>query len=271
MVHGQAPAPTFAGRGKTVRALTQASRPLPDQKPFAVMIPVNDPLKKILSPIKELQNIRGVALPIGLEFLQLVITGPPGAGKSYYINQIGGWPNEGYIDLTHNNWWKNQSLVYRPREIHLGLPFAGMAEGLTVFDKEYLDCQPRPALELSRIKIPPAGSGLFATNWRDRYIFEFLIPDPEVVFSQRQARQSRNRGLAHATRGRGAHGEASFRRGAPTGCMATWRFYEPTTNACNAMLLTSAAAPTGISSPTAWATGTTTAMASPPGMWPMNR
>ena len=61
---------------------------------------MNDPLKKILSPIKELQNIRGIALPIGLEFLQLVITGPPGAGKSYYINQIRGWPNEGYIDLT---------------------------------------------------------------------------------------------------------------------------------------------------------------------------
>lgn len=151
---------------------------------------MNDPLKKILSPIKELQNIRGIALPIGLEFLQLVITGPPGAGKSYYINQIRGWPNEGYIDLTQNNWWKNQSLVYRPREIHLGLPFEGIAEALTVFDKDYLDCQPRPALELSRIRIPPAGDGPFSTNWRDRYIFEFLIPEPEVVFSQRQARQS---------------------------------------------------------------------------------
>ena len=151
---------------------------------------MNDPLKKILSPIKELQNIRGIALPIGLEFLQLVITGPPGVGKSYYINQIRGWPNEGYIDLTQNNWWKNQSLVYRPREIHLGLPFEGIAEALTVFDKDYLDCQPRPALELSRIRIPPAGDGPFSTNWRDRYIFEFLIPEPEVVFSQRQARQS---------------------------------------------------------------------------------
>jgi len=151
---------------------------------------VNDPLKKILSPIKELQNIRGIALPIGLEFRQLVITGPPGAGKSYYINQIRGWPNEGYIDLTQNHWWKNQSLVYRPREIHLGLPFAGIAEALTVFDKEYLDCQPRPVLELSRLRIPPAGNGPFATNWRDRYIFEFLIPEPEVVFNQRQARQS---------------------------------------------------------------------------------
>jgi hypothetical protein len=151
---------------------------------------MNDPLKKILSPIKELQNIRGIALPIGLEFHQLVITGPPDAGKSYYINQIRGWPNEGYIDLTQNNWWKNQSLVYRPREIHLGLPFEGIAEALTVFDKDYLDCQPRPALELSRIRIPPAGDGPFTTNWRDRYIFEFQIPEPEVVFSQRQARQS---------------------------------------------------------------------------------
>lgn len=151
---------------------------------------MNDPLKKILTPIKELQNIRGIALPIGLEFLQLVITGPPGAGKSYYINQIRGWPNEGYIDLSQNGWWKNQSLVYRPREIHLGLPFVGITEALTVFDKDYLDCQPRPVLEFSRIRIPPAGSGPFSTNWRDRYIFEFLIPEPEVIFSQRQARQN---------------------------------------------------------------------------------
>jgi len=151
---------------------------------------MNDPLKKILTPIKELQNIRGIDLPIGLEFLQLVITGPPGAGKSYYINQIRGWPNEGYIDLTQKGWWKNQSLTYRPREIHLGLPFEGIPEALTVFDKDYLDCQPRPPLELSRIKVPPAGEGFFSTNWRDRYIFEFLIPEPEVVYRQRQARQS---------------------------------------------------------------------------------
>jgi hypothetical protein len=54
---------------------------------------VVDPLKKILEPIRELQEIRGIDLPIGLEFLQLVVTGPPGAGKSYYIEQLRVWPN----------------------------------------------------------------------------------------------------------------------------------------------------------------------------------
>ncbi len=116
---------------------------------------MTDPLKKILEPIKELQNIRGIELPIGLEFLQLVVTGPPGAGKSYYIEQIRGWPNEGYLDLTQKGWWKDQSLIYRPREVHLGLPFRGHKEALTVFDKEWLDSGIPLELELDRIKIPP--------------------------------------------------------------------------------------------------------------------
>ena len=53
---------------------------------------MKDPLHKIIKPIKETQSIRGVELPVGLEFRQLVVTGPPGAGKTYYINQIRGWP-----------------------------------------------------------------------------------------------------------------------------------------------------------------------------------
>ena len=114
---------------------------------------MSDPLKKILEPIKELQNIRGVDLPIGLEFLQLVVTGPPGAGKSYYIEQIGGWPNEGYLDLTQKNWWKDQSLIFRPREVHLGLPFQGIEEALTVFDKEWLSAPIPPPIDYPRIKI----------------------------------------------------------------------------------------------------------------------
>jgi len=149
-----------------------------------------DTLKKILEPIKELQNIRGVDLPIGLEFLQLVVTGPPGAGKSYYIEQIRGWPNEGYLDLTLKGWWKDQSLVYRPREVHLGLPFRGFKEALTVFDKEWLESSDPLVLELNRIKIPPPKENFLQTNWRQRYIFEFLIPSPSTIYQRRVARKS---------------------------------------------------------------------------------
>ncbi len=145
-------------------------------------------LKKILHPISDLQTIRGVQLPVGLEFLQLIVTGPPGAGKTYYINQIRGWPNEGYIDLTRDKWWKNQSLIYRPREVHLGLPFKACKEALTVFDKEWLESiEPLP-LELNRVKIPPASDSFFKTDWKHRYIFEFIIPDPKTVYKRRKDR-----------------------------------------------------------------------------------
>ena len=150
---------------------------------------MNDPLKNILIKLKDTQNIRGVELPIGLEFLQLVVTGPPGAGKSYYIDQIGGWPNEGYIDLTRKGWWKDQSLTFRPREVHLGLPFKGFKDAITVFDKEWLDSPTPPHLDLKRIKLPPAKDGHFRTNWNARYIFEFLLPNAETIFEQRQCRQ----------------------------------------------------------------------------------
>ncbi|MGB3212255.1 MAG: metallophosphoesterase [Desulforhopalus sp.] len=149
-----------------------------------------DPLKKILEPINELQNIRGIELPIGLEFLQLVVTGPPGAGKSYYIEQIRGWPNEGYLDLTQKGWWKDQSLIFRPREVHLGLPFHGHKEALTVFDKEWLISSIPLELEFNRIKIPPPKERFWQTNWQHRYIFEFLIPSPSTIYEQRAARQS---------------------------------------------------------------------------------
>lgn len=149
-----------------------------------------DPLKKILEPIKELQNIRGIDLPIGLEFLQLVVTGPPGAGKSHYIEQIRGYPNEGYIDLTQKGWWKDQSLIFRPREVHLGLPFRGIKEAVTVFDKEWLRSPVPPDLDCARIRIPPIKKYFFQTDWRERYIFEFLIPSPTTIYEQRLARQN---------------------------------------------------------------------------------
>ncbi len=148
-----------------------------------------DLLKKLLVPIEDVQDIRGVLLPSGLEYLQLVVTGPPGSGKSYYINKIGGWPNEGYIDLTRRNWWKNRSLIYRPREVHLGMPFKGHAEALTVFDKEWLECEPVPVLEPCRIQLPPSNNSIIQTNWVNRYIFEFQLPDAEIILKRRKNRQ----------------------------------------------------------------------------------
>ncbi len=147
-----------------------------------------DPLKKQLVPIEDLQDIRGVQLPVRLNFVQLVVTGPPGAGKTYYINHIHGWPNEGYVDLTRKGWWKDQTLTYRPREVHLGFPFKGFSEAITVFDKEWLESDEPLFLELERIQVPPASNNIFQTDWRTRYIFEFLLPDPEVIFKRRMER-----------------------------------------------------------------------------------
>ncbi len=149
---------------------------------------MNDPLKKNLVPIEDLQNIRGVQLPARLNFVQLVVTGPPGAGKTYYINHVHGWPNEGYVDLTRKGWWRDQTLTYRPREVHLGFPFKGFSEALTVFDKEWLEAEEPLYLELDRIQIPPVKKYFFQTNWRTRYIFEFLLPDPETIFRRRMER-----------------------------------------------------------------------------------
>ncbi len=100
---------------------------------------MKDTLHKKLKPISDVQSIRGVDLPVGLEFRQLVVTGPPGCGKTHYINRIRGWPNEGYLDLTRKGWWKDRSLIYRPREIHLGIPYEGVKDALAVFDQEWLD------------------------------------------------------------------------------------------------------------------------------------
>uniref|UniRef100_UPI004055E334 metallophosphoesterase n=1 Tax=Candidatus Electrothrix sp. TaxID=2170559 RepID=UPI004055E334 len=149
-----------------------------------------DPFRKKLVAIDTLQNIRGVDLPVGLTFVQLLVTGPPGAGKTYYINTIHGWPNEGYLDLTRKGWWKDKTLIYRPREIHLGLPFEGFPQALTVFDPEWKEAEEPLHLQLERIQLPPEGHRFMQSNWRKRYIFEFLLPKPDVIFKQRQERQS---------------------------------------------------------------------------------
>lgn len=148
-------------------------------------------LKLELVPVQDLQQVKGVPFPTGVTYRQLIITGPPGCGKSRLIKRIGGWPEEGYIDLTLKHWWRAQSLSFRPREIHLGFPFVGYDDALTVFEREWLEAPETPRLDRSRILLPPAKANLLSVNWRKRFVFEFLVPPAEEILEWRLER-SRN-------------------------------------------------------------------------------
>ncbi len=137
----------------------------------------------------DIQLIKGIRFPKEYRFRQFIVTGPPGCGKTTLINKIGGWPNEGYVDLTLKNWWRAQALTYRPQEVHLGFPFVGFKDALTVFDKEWLEADPAPELDTGRIVFPPAGKRFFfSKDWRKPFVFEFLMPPSENVLAWRLVR-----------------------------------------------------------------------------------
>ncbi len=143
------------------------------------------------APIEDVQTIKGITFPGHITFRQLLITGPPGAGKTTLINKLGGWSEEGYIDLSLNKWWTAQSLSLRPREIHLGFPFVGHEEALAVFDKAWLEPEVRPEIDLGRVKVPPRKKHFLSVNWRKRYVFEFLMPPADLLLERRLERSKR--------------------------------------------------------------------------------
>ena len=142
----------------------------------------------ITEPFEEIKTIKGIPFPAYLSFRQLLITGPPGSGKSTLSRKLGGWSEEGYIDLSMNHWWRAQSLSLRPREIHLGFPFKGVRKALTVFDQAWLEASPPLELDCERILIPPPKTFFFSVDWRKKYIFEFLLPSAEILFERRKER-----------------------------------------------------------------------------------
>ncbi len=142
----------------------------------------------ILAPIEDLQTINGVHFPKRAKFRQFLITGPPGAGKSTLVAKMHGWPYEAYVDLAMPHWWRMQALTFRPREIHLGLPFKGHREALTVIDDEWLKNSETLETDFERIQIPPAKSWLLSVDWRTRYAFEFILPPAEEIYRDRLKR-----------------------------------------------------------------------------------
>lgn len=138
--------------------------------------------------LKEMQEIKGVFFPSKLGLRRLVVTGPPGSGKSTLMSRIGGWPQEGYVDLSQPNWWRAAELNYRPREVHLGFPFKGVKGALAVFDDMWLTNFDALEVDLERIQIPPIHKWFWSPDWKSRYVFEFILPSPENLFQKRKER-----------------------------------------------------------------------------------
>ena len=139
-------------------------------------------------PFTDVQIIKGIVFPSALKFRALLVTGPPGSGKSTLIRNLGGWSEEGYVDLSMNKWWTAQSLSLRPREIHLGFPFKGVKEALAVFEPQWLESEPPLQLDFDRICTPPPKRYFWNVGWCKRYAFEFILPQAETILQWRTNR-----------------------------------------------------------------------------------
>lgn len=150
------------------------------------MTPAGDRQALVTTEVEDLTTIKGVAMPTGVRFRQILVSGPPGSGKTTLIGKLGGWPEEGYLDLGDKHWWRSSVLTFRPREVHFGIPFVGHRESLAVFDREWLVS--RAAINFARIRLPPEKRWFLSTDWRAKFVFDFQLLPPERLFAIRRKR-----------------------------------------------------------------------------------
>lgn len=150
------------------------------------MVATRDREALLTEEIEDLTAIKGIAFPNGVRFRQILVSGPPGSGKTTLVAKLGGWPEEGYLDLAAKRWWQSSALTFRPREVHFGIPFVGHRESLAVFDDEWLES--RSAVDFSRIRLPPEKRRFFGTDWRAKYAFDFQLLPPERLLAIRSER-----------------------------------------------------------------------------------
>lgn len=140
----------------------------------------------VVKEFDHIKEIRGVFFPKYLDEHKLIVTGPPGSGKSTILGKIRGWSEEGYVDITYRNWWKLPLMTYRPRELHFGLPLVNQRKALAIY--EITTFEEELAIDFARIQLPPRKKGLFSLNWSRRIVFEFLLPPAEILFEYRAKR-----------------------------------------------------------------------------------
>ncbi|MBZ0112887.1 MAG: metallophosphoesterase [Thermoanaerobaculia bacterium] len=143
-----------------------------------------------LEIVSDLQSIKEISYPAGTNFREILVTGPPGSGKSTLVQHLGGWPEEGLVDLSAPHWWRSRDLSARPRQIHFAFPFKGQKDSLAVHDALWVAHGPELRLATERVRLPTKGLG-WGFDWRRRYLFDVQLPPEDDLLRAREERAQR--------------------------------------------------------------------------------